>query len=333
MLKFPLEDQNKYKAKIFFQKHQSTPLDLTKTAGLASTLAAAGLDALKFGGKVGLQIADGLFLPGDQIQSFPRKQINTAKQRGPSAEPSSKRLETEAGLPGSCVMYLPQQILISDGVNLNETSLGIFGGIVERALQGGGSIAGAFAQALGEAGSAITDVATGNVDADIFAIAAGRLSQVQPTTNAAIRSATAVTPNPNLRVIFEGVTLRKFNVAFEMMPKSPRETEAAKNVIKYFRSGMIPESIRAGGISAGFRTPSKFEIKMSYDGEVDEDGKLISGTRLATKFKKCFLQNVNVTYNGQNMAFLPDGNFQRYEITLEFIEEQTIDKQDVIEGF
>ena len=33
------------------------------------------------------------------------------------------------------------------------------------------------------------------------------------------------------------------------------------------------------------------------------------------------------------MAFLPDGNFQRYEITLEFIEEQTIDKQDVIEGF
>ena len=333
MLKFPLEDQNKYKAKIFFQKHQSTPLDLTKTAGLASTLAAAGLDALKFGGKVGLQIADGLFLPGDQIQSFPRKQINTAKQRGPSAEPSSKRLETEAGLPGSCVMYLPQQILISDGVNLNETSLGIFGGIVERALQGGGSIAGAFTQALGEAGSAITDVATGNVDPDIFAIAAGRLSQVQPTTNAAIRSATAVTPNPNLRVIFEGVTLRKFNVAFEMMPKSPRETEAAKNVIKYFRSGMIPESIRAGGISAGFRTPSKFEIKMSYDGEVNEDGELISGTRLATKFKKCFLQNVNVTYNGQNMAFLPDGNFQRYEITLEFIEEQTIDKQDVIEGF
>ena len=72
MLKFPLEDQNKYKAKIFFQKHQSTPLDLTKTAGLASTLAAGGLDALKFGGKVGLQIADGLFLPGDQIQSFPR---------------------------------------------------------------------------------------------------------------------------------------------------------------------------------------------------------------------------------------------------------------------
>ena len=67
MLKFPLEDQNKYKAKIFFQKHQSTPLDLTKTAGLASTIAAGTLDALKFGGKVGLQIIDGLFLTDDDI--------------------------------------------------------------------------------------------------------------------------------------------------------------------------------------------------------------------------------------------------------------------------
>ena len=51
IVKFPLEDQNKYKAKIFFQKHQSTPLDLTKTAGLASTIGAATLDALVFGGK------------------------------------------------------------------------------------------------------------------------------------------------------------------------------------------------------------------------------------------------------------------------------------------
>ena len=227
MLKFPLEDQNKYKAKIFFQKYQSTPLDLTKTEGLASTIFAGSLDALEFGGNVGLQIVDAI-LPGNVFEfPSPQKKLDTAKQRGPSAEPSSKRLDTEAGLPGACVMYLPQQILISDGVNLNETSLGIFGGIVERALQGGGSIAGAFTQALGEAGSAVTDVVTGNVDPDIFAIAAGRLSQVQPTTNAAIRSATAVTPNPNLRVIFEGVTLRKFNVAFEMMPKSPQETEAA----------------------------------------------------------------------------------------------------------
>ena len=94
MLKFPLEDQNKYKAKIFFQKHQSTPLDLTKTEGLARTVLSATLDAAKFGGKVGLELLDAV-LPGDQFQPFgPKKFIDTAKQRGPSAEPNSKPMDT-----------------------------------------------------------------------------------------------------------------------------------------------------------------------------------------------------------------------------------------------
>ena len=62
----------------------------------------------------------------------------------------------------------------------------------------------------------------------------------------------------------EGVNLRRFGLVFEMMPKSPQETQMAKDVIKYFRSGMIPESIRAGGISAGFRTPARFEIKLKH---------------------------------------------------------------------
>ena len=315
MLKFPLEDQTRYSGKILFQKYASVPVDLTKTEGVVSTIAGAGADAAIFTAKA-LVSAIGL------TDRPPVKELDTSAQQGPSAEPTSKRIDVDAKLPGACIMYLPQSIQISDGVNLNETSLGIFGSLAERSLQGGASIAGALAQALGEGGRSLADVVAGGVDQDIFAIAAGRLTQVQPITNAAIRSATAVTPNPNLRVIFEGVNLRRFGLVFEMMPKSPQETQMAKDVIKYFRSGMIPESIRAGGISAGFRTPSRFEIKLKH-----------GNTPLATKFKKCFLSKVNVSYNGQNMAFLPDGNFQRYEIGLEFVEEQTIDKQDVEAGF
>ena len=251
MLKFPLEDQTRYSGKILFQKYASVPVDLTKTEGVVSTIAGAGADAAIFTAKA-LVSAIGL------TDRPPVKKLDTSAQQGPSAEPTSKILNEDAGLSGTCIMYLPQSIQISDGVNLNETSLGIFGSLAERSLQGGASIAGALAQALGEGGRSIADVVTGGVDQDIFAIAAGRLTQVQPTTNAAIRSATAVTPNPNLRVIFEGVNLRRFGLVFEMMPKSPEETQMAKDVIKYFRSGMIPESIRAGGISAGFRTPSRF---------------------------------------------------------------------------
>ena len=56
-------------------------------------------------------------------------------------------------------------------------------------------------------------------------------------------------------------------------------------------------------------------------------------TDIITVFKNCFLISVQTTFNGQNMAFTPDGNFSRYLINLTFREEQTIDKQDVMEGF
>ena len=182
MLKFPLEDQSRYSGKILFQKYTSTPLDLTQTEGVFNTLLGAGADAAIFA-------ARGLGRIAGFVEKAPQKKLDTSAQQGPSAEPTSKPLTQDAGLSGACIMYLPQSIQISDGVNLNETSLGIFGALAERSLQGGASIAGALAQALGEGGSAIADVISGNVDQDIFAIAAGRLTQVQPTTNAAIRSA------------------------------------------------------------------------------------------------------------------------------------------------
>ena len=322
MLKFPLEDRDRYQGRILFQKHAATPLDLTKTEGVIRTLGGATVDTLQFGARAVL----GALLPNvPERYKNPIKELDTSAQLGPSQEPQSKRVDQEAGLSGTCMMYLPQAITLADGVNNNTVSLGIFGGLIERQLQGGDGIAASLAAALGEAGSSIADVVSGGVSPEIFAIAAGRLTQVQPTTNAAIRSATAITPNPNMRVIFEGVKLREFSLAFEMMPKTPQETTEIKNIIKYFRSGMIPESIRAGGISAGYRTPSKFSVSIQHDKNVRDD--------LAVKFQKCFLNNVQTSYNGQNMAFTPDGNFQRYEITLNFVEEQTIDRQDVEAGF
>lgn len=325
MLKYPLDDQNRYGASIFFQKYEATSLDLTNTEGVASTLTQSALDTLKFSGKAigstfsavtGIEVPDAAKLSG--------KKLDTSAQTGPSAEPNSKVVDEQAGLPGNCMMYLPQEINFNDGVNVNSVSLGIFGSLIERSLQGGGSLAGSFAAALGEAGSSIADVASGNASPELFAIAAGRLTQVQPTTNAAIRSATAITPNPNLRVIFEGVKLREFSFAFEMMPKSPEESEEIKRIIKYFRAGSIPESIRAGGISAGYRTPSKFAIRLKHERNGDD---------LAVKFKKCFLTNIATTYNGQNMTFTSDGNFQKYLMVLNFTEEQTIDRQDIEAGF
>ena len=215
MLKFPLEDRNRYQGRIFFQKHAATPLDLTKTEGIVRTAGGKTVDALQFIARAGVGMLDVANVVPEKYLN-PAKKLDTTAQMGPSAEPQSKRVDEEAGLPGACMMYLPQAITLADGVNNNTVSLGIFGALIERSLQGGGSLTQSLAAALGEAGGSIADVVSGNADPEIFAIAAGRLTQVQPTTNAAIRSATAITPNPNMRVIFEGVKLREFSLAFEI---------------------------------------------------------------------------------------------------------------------
>jgi len=136
MLKYPLDDQNRYGASIFFQKYEATSLDLTNTAGLVSTLTGATLDTLKFGGKsiaTAFSSVTGIDLPDDVKLS--QKKLDTSAQTGPSSEPNSKIVDKQAGLPGSCMMYLPQEINFNDGVNVNSVSLGIFGALIERSLK------------------------------------------------------------------------------------------------------------------------------------------------------------------------------------------------------
>jgi len=338
LLKFPLEDQNQYQASILFQKFKVKGAGLRSVeqfygglnenasdrnfAEKAKDLARATIDTMTFGALEGSRVVPSV-VPGEAAT-----ELSIDNQTGESPVPPN-RLDPvidEGGLSGACSMYLPQSINITDGLKVDAIDLGIFGSIMERSLGSGeAGIIGSMSAALGQAASSIGElVGFGEGTEELFKIAAGRVSAANQSINSAITSAVAMTPNPNTRAIFQGVNLRRFTLAFEMMPKSPQETQMAKNIIKYFRLGAYPESFRTGGISAGYHTPRKFGIKMLHRR---------NNERLVYNFKKCFLENVTTNFNGQNMAFFDDGNFQRYEIQLQFLEEQTLDQQDVKAGF
>jgi len=334
LLKFPLEDQDQYQASILFQKFKVKGAGLRQVEqfnnqmnenasdrNFTETLR-RGVDLMTFGVLEGTRVAP------EQTAGEAAENLSIDSQTGESPPPPNnlEYVIDEGGLSGACSMYLPQSINITDGLKIDAVDLGIFGSVMERSLGSGDTgILGSMSAALGEAASSIGElVGFGEGTEEIFKIAAGRVSAANQSINSAITSAVAMTPNPNTRAIFQGVNLRRFTLAFEMMPKSPQESQMAKNIIKYFRLGAYPESFRTGGISAGYHTPRKFGIKMFHNR---------NNERLVYNFKKCFLENVTTNFNGQNMAFFDDGNFQRYEIQLQFLEEQTIDQQDVMEGF
>lgn len=334
LLKFPLEDQGQYQASILFQKFKVKGAGLRQVEQFNNQMnenasdrnftetVRRGVDVITGG------VFEGTRISPEQSAGEAAESLSIDSQTGESPVPPNnlEYVIDEGGLSGACSMYLPQSINITDGLKIDAVDLGIFGSIMERSLgSGDAGILGSMSAALGEAASSIGElVGFGEGTEELFKIAAGRVSSANQSINSAITSAVAMTPNPNTRAIFQGVNLRRFTLAFEMMPKSPQETQMAKNIIKYFRLGAYPESFRTGGISAGYHTPRKFGIKMFHNRNSE---------RLVYNFKKCFLENVTTNFNGQNMAFFDDGNFQRYEIQLQFLEEQTIDQQDIMEGF
>ena len=107
-----------------------------------------------------------------------------------------------------------------------------------------------------------------------------------------------------------------------------KEAEEITKIIKFFREEMYPAAMIAGntGISAAFRYPSVFDIKMKYK---TSDGIYKD---VATKLLPCFLQAVDVNYNQTGMSFHSDGKPQQATLTLSFTEQRALTEYDVAIG-
>ena len=70
--------------------------------------------------------------------------------------------------------------------------------------------------------------------------------------------------NPNLELLFNGPSLRPFTFNFLLAPRSEKESQAAVNVIRFFKVGMSP--IRSKS-NLFLKTPNTFRIKYLHRGE------------------------------------------------------------------
>lgn len=227
---------------------------------------------------------------------------------------------------GAVTLYLPPQMTFNDGVEYQNVDLGIAGAAGERAIQSGASGSGVVGAMLSGALPDIDSVLEGlrgSLGSETAALAALRtVGRVSDTAANVVSSTTGVTLNPNRRTILRGVGIRNFNFTFNLIPTTRQEAESIKSIIDFFRTEIYPEDIDVGGVAVGYRFPNKFQITMRY-----------GGRRIAHGILPCFLQNIQTTYNPNNMSFHRDGNFPETTITLNFVEERSLRKQDIIGGF
>lgn len=123
--------------------------------------------------------------------------------------------------------------------------------------------------------------------------------------------------NPNLELLFNGPSLRPFSFNFLLAPRSSDESEAAVDVIRFFKQGMSP--IRSKS-HLFLKSPNTFRIKYLHkNGE----------HRFLNKFKECALLSVGVNYTpNTNYATFRDGGMVAYQLTLSFQELEPVFNDD-----
>lgn len=231
--------------------------------------------------------------------------------------------------PGDKVrLYLPTNIQFTDGIEYGTVDLGPKGAAVAKALGEGGGLTGVLAAGFeGVLGiGSIQDLIRQGLGAQAGQIALTRLlAGRSEELRGAIESQTGVTINPNRRSLLRGVSIRRFRFTFKLIPASSKESQAIKDIIRFFRTEMYPEDIPVADVVVGMEFPSKFNIRMVYN-----------GSSVATGILPCYLENVDTNYNPSSMGMHrnPDGtySFPEIDFSMSFIEDRALRRQDIVDG-
>ena len=103
--------------------------------------------------------------------------------------------------------------------------------------------------------------------------------------------------NPNMELLFDGVTIRSFKFSFKMTPRGKDEMEHVKSIIRHFKKSMTPSSTGSGDVYLS--TPKVFELFYMKGNKPHP---------FLHRFKPCALTDCSVNYTGEaNYATYQDG--------------------------
>lgn len=214
---------------------------------------------------------------------------------------------------------------ISDAITLAVQSSPSTSYGVEWEVGGLGSVLGT----LAAGGSSAVDATSsaGNITSDL----ARRFAETLASTPTAItgsdqvqsfiQSSTKKVANPQKEQLFKNVGFRTFQFKYQFMPKSTTETENIRRIINKFKFHMHPE-LSASGIY--YIYPSEFDIQYYYRGKENE---------YIHKISSCALTNMEIDYGGNQFSTFADGSPVLYNLTLTFVELETLTKERIQEGY
>lgn len=127
--------------------------------------------------------------------------------------------------------------------------------------------------------------------------------------------------NPNLELLFQGVTLRSFPFTFDFVPRNSTEAKTVKNIIKTLKKSMTAKS-SASSVPAGIfiKAPDVFQLTYKRGPNAHP---------FLNKFKPTALTSMQLNYTGSNTyATYADGTPIHIQMSLTFTELNPIYAED-----
>jgi hypothetical protein len=151
-----------------------------------------------------------------------------------------------------------------------------------------------------------------------------------------LERATGSVINPNMEMLFNGPRLRQFNFTFDMTPRTKKEAENIRQIIKTFKKYMAP---RKAGSYAFLKAPKIFLLNYIYNGDPDVEQDNLDAPfnnnpkqhPYLNKIKPCALTNFDVNYtpSGSYMTYRDGGSMTTYQISMSFAEIEPVYNNDI----
>ena len=149
--------------------------------------------------------------------------------------------------------------------------------------------------------------------------------QIRP--NSALGRSAGMILNSNLELLFDSVNLRSFPFSINFSPRTPKESEMVRHIIRAFKSSMaaqkgIDEPGGQGGIF--LRAPDVFKLRYLHNGEQHP---------FLNSFKDCALTGMTVNYtNAGTYTTYEDGTPVSIKMNLTFKELNPIYHEDYVDS-
>lgn len=145
----------------------------------------------------------------------------------------------------------------------------------------------------------------------------------QGNINELISRATGQTFNQNVELLFGGVTMRTaFSFVFDMVPRSKKESDRIKDIIRTFKVNMTPRKSATSSDGNGLFVTAPNVFKLEY----------MSGSSphpFLHRFKPCALTGMSVNYNGSaRYMTYSDATPVHMQLSLNFQELSPIYRED-----